>query len=205
MIPGQSREGARQLQSTRRDVDKVRLKRGRHHLAHQVRTGRRKLRGLQHHAIAGRQHVHQRPQPDLKWKVPRNNVADHTLRLALHKGTQHPGVGLIHFARLRAHPLLQVLQCELRALGDRKDLQRIGTSGRVHTEVRIQRRNDAVPVAEHHRDDAFQTFAPDCQARLPVFGEGTALGLEGCLQVLDRFRIPSARRRGLCRLFRFQQ
>ena len=76
MIPANAREGARELEAADDDIDAVAVERRVNHLAQQLCAGGRVLRRLDHHAVAGGEHLDQRTDRQVEREVPRHDVAD---------------------------------------------------------------------------------------------------------------------------------
>ena len=102
--PSARREGPRQLDAADHHIDPVAIERRANHLAQELAAGRRVLRGLDHDAVARRQHLDQRADREVEGEVPGHDVADDALGLGLHvrpAGTEQrridlPGSGAIH-------------------------------------------------------------------------------------------------------------
>ena len=85
MVPANLGERLRQLEAADDDVYAIAVKRRPHHVSQELCAGWRVLRGLDHHAVARRQHLHERADREVEGEVPRNDVPHHALRLGLHE------------------------------------------------------------------------------------------------------------------------
>ena len=83
VVPAHACEGLRELEAADDHVDPVAVERRADHLAQQLAAGGRVLRGLDHDAVAGGEHLDQRADGQVEREVPRHDVADHALRLGL--------------------------------------------------------------------------------------------------------------------------
>ena len=84
VIPAHARECTRELEAADDDIDAVAVERRVNHLPQQRRARGRVLRGLDHHAVAGGEHLDERTHRQVEREVPRHDVADDALRLGLH-------------------------------------------------------------------------------------------------------------------------
>ncbi len=104
VIPANTGEGARKLQTTDDDVYPIVVERRVDHVAQELCAGGRVLRRLDHDTIAGGEHLDQRADREVEGKIPGNDVADDALGLRLDESSPGPVQLWIGWSGLGRHP-----------------------------------------------------------------------------------------------------
>ncbi len=186
VVPAHRGELLGEVETADDHVDQIAVEGRVDHLAQELGAGGGELRGLEHHPVAGREHVDHRAEAEVEGEVPGDDVADHALGLAAHHrvaGPVHRRVGL---ARLGLDPLGEVLGDVGGAAGHAERFHLVGVQRRVGAEVVGDRLADRQAVGQHHLADRGDALQAGLQARARVGEEGAALGLEAGVQRLDR-------------------
>ena len=150
MVPAQRRERARKFEATDRHRHALRLERIRNHLAQELRAGRRVIRRFDDDAIARGKHLDERPDAQVKRKIPRHDISDDALGLLAHGRPSGPEQRRIGIAFFVGHPRLQPTHGILRATRDAEHFDQVACRCRVRPEVLGKRLCDPRAVAHDH-------------------------------------------------------
>ena len=183
VVPRHRGEGTRQRQAAGHHMDEVGVKGVRHHVGQQRGAGGRVLAGLHDDPVPGGEHLDHRPHGQVEREIPRHDVADHALRLALHvgaRGAMQPRIRVTGHGA--ASIRFKMLQHVAGAAHHTQHFDQVGRGHGMCAEIVCQRLRDPGPVGSHHADKRLQPSAAFGQAGISIGGEGRALHGERRMQ-----------------------
>ena len=150
MVPTKRREGPRQLQAADGDGHAFGFEGVCDHLAQQFRAGRRIVRRFDDDAVPRGQHLDERSDAEVEWKIPRHDIADDALGLLAHRSASRSEQRRIDVAFLIRHPVFEATHGVLRAAGDAEDFDQIARGRGMRPKIRGERLRNPLAIAHYH-------------------------------------------------------